>query len=58
MLLARLYGNAPNKDLVHSSGSKVTQKAFEFLSKRGETKPGEAFTGREMSVFLVKRLQV
>jgi hypothetical protein len=57
-LLARLYGNAPTKDLVHTSGSIVTRKAFEFLAARGEVKPGANFDGREMSQFLVKRLQV
>ena len=57
LFFLRLYGNAPTKDLVHSSGSMVAKKAFQFLSSRGELKLGSAFEGREMSQFLVKRLQ-
>ena len=41
-----------------TSGSVVTRKAFDFLSSKGETKAGAPFDGREMSMFLVKRLQV
>jgi hypothetical protein len=53
-----VYGNAESKDLVHTSRSAVTKNAFEFLKTRPEAKVGAAFDGREMSQFLVKRLQV
>jgi hypothetical protein len=41
-----------------ATSSMVTKKAFQFLESKGELKPGAVFEGREMSQFLVKRLQV
>jgi hypothetical protein len=41
-----------------ATSSMVTKKAFQFLESKGELKPGAIFEGREMSQFLVKRLQV
>jgi hypothetical protein len=41
-----------------TSGSVVTRKAFDFLSSKGEIKADTPHDGREMSKFVVKRLQV
>ncbi len=53
-LVAKLYGNAPSKDLVHGPASSVTRKAFDVLVKKGEIPASTKFVGRELSLFLVK----
>lgn len=53
-LIAKLYGNAPSKDLVHGPTSTVTKKAFDVLMGKGEIPASAKFVGRELSLFLVK----
>jgi len=53
-LVAKLYGNAPSKDLVHSETSSVTKKAFDILKDKGEIPSSSKYTGKELSIFLVK----
>ena len=53
-LIATLYAKC-TKDTVHSQGSQITEKAFNFLKDNRELGIESVFNGKEMSQFLVKR---
>lgn len=54
-LIEILYGKL-DKDYVHSASSEIVQKAFPFLKSKDLVKSGAAFSGKELSVFLVGKL--
>ena len=55
-LVAILYAKC-TKDIVHSQGSQITEKAFNFLKDNREIGVGSVFNGKEMSQSLVKKLK-